>query len=451
MDTDVTEYYNNDSIISAPTNGQSFYGQDANYIGNQASYTDNGDGTISDNVTWLMWQKDMGSKTSFDAAKNKADTLTLGGHSDWRVPTIKELFSLARYSGRVMGDNAVDLFIDTLYFNHPIGNTQLGEREIDAQTWSSTEYVGLTMGGDSTVFGMNFVDGRIKGYPKYEPPLGTVPMTMYFRLVRGNPDYGINDFVDNNNGTITDQATGLMWQQADDGTTRDWENALAYAEGLTLAGYSDWRLPNAKELHSIVDYTRCRDVTQSAAIDPLFSATSFADPNGVAGQYGYYWTGSPMKDGPNPYSQAVYIPFGEAQGRMNNNLLDAHGAGALRSDPKTGNPNDYPQYFGPQGDVQYVFNYVRCVRDAGATNREQGNLELDLKVYPNPASDLIVLAAQEPFTRVSLYNSLGEEVLRRETTTSRLTLVVQEVPAGVYCLYVEVGEKRSVRQILIQR
>lgn len=43
--------------------------------------------------------------------------------------------------------------------------------------------------------------------------------------------------------------------------------------------------------------------------------------------------------------------------------MDVHGAGAQRSDPKSGNKNDYPQYFGPQGDVRYVYNYVRSVRD----------------------------------------------------------------------------------------
>ena len=48
---------------------------------------------------------------------------------------------------------------------------------------------------------------------------------------------------------------------------------------------------------------------------------------------------------------------------MNGNLLDVHGAGCQRSDPKSGDINDYPQYFGPQGDVQYVYNFVRGVRN----------------------------------------------------------------------------------------
>jgi len=363
VDTGIEDFYNNNNIIFAPNEGQSFYGQDATYIGNQPSYSSNGNGTITDNVTGLMWEQDMGTKISYADAFTKANASTLGGYSDWRVPTIKELYSLILFTGKIMGAEAEEMFIDTTYFIQELGGVSNGEREIDAQTWSSTEYVGLTMNGDETVFGVNFIDGRIKGYPKYQPPQGTVPGTMYFRMVRENTSYGINDFIDNGDGTISDLATGLMWQQSDDGTMRDWETAIPYAEDLTLATYSDWRLPNAKELQSIVDYTRSPQTTSSPAIDPIFSTTEINDPDGYSGQYPYFWTGTSHLDGANPYSSAVYIAFGEAQGKMNGILMDVHGAGAQRSDPKSGTANNYPEYFGPQGDVRYVYNAVRCVRD----------------------------------------------------------------------------------------
>ena len=364
VDTGVKEFYNSSAEIPAPAAGNAFYGQDATYRENQPSYTDNGEGTVTDNVTGLMWQKNMGTKISFANAAIKADTLTLGGYSDWRIPTIKELYSLILFTGKVSGANAITKFIDTEYFDQPLGNSSTGEREIDAQTWSSTQYRGLTMRGDTGVFGVNFIDGRIKGYPKYKPGSGnSIPNTMYFRMVRGNTEYGTNDFTDNMDGTISDAATGLMWQKADDGKARDWENALSYAENLSLAGYSDWRLPNAKELQSIVDYSRCPSVTNSAAIHPFFSTTSMTDPSGASGQYPYFRTSTTHHDGINPNSSAVYIAFGKAQGKMNGELMDVHGAGAQRSDPKSGNPSDYPQYFGPQGDVRYVFNFVRCVRN----------------------------------------------------------------------------------------
>ncbi len=50
-------------------------------------------------------------------------------------------------------------------------------------------------------------------------------------------------------------------------------------------------------------------------------------------------------------------------GYMNGSWLDVHGAGAQRSDPKQGNPADYPYGRGPQGDAIRIYNYARCVRD----------------------------------------------------------------------------------------
>ena len=56
-------------------------------------------------------------------------------------------------------------------------------------------------------------------------------------------------------GTVQDLARGLTWQQQNDGTTRTWEAALSYCEGLSLGGYSDWRLPHVRELESITSDT----------------------------------------------------------------------------------------------------------------------------------------------------------------------------------------------------
>lgn len=52
---------------------------------------------------------------------------------------------------------------------------------------------------------------------------------------------------------VTDQLTGLMWVRAPDSITTTWSNALASANGLTLCGFSDWRLPNVNELESLVN------------------------------------------------------------------------------------------------------------------------------------------------------------------------------------------------------
>lgn len=385
--TGTVDFYSDNSVISEPQSNDPFYGQDAHYIKNSPAYNDNGDGTITDNVTGLIWQKDMGDKISWYDAFTKADTLSLGGYDDWRMPTIKELYSLIKYTGQSGGETAIEKFIDTTYFDQPIGDTSIGEREIDAQTWSATKYVGLTMNKDSTIFGVNFIDGRIKGYPQYDPRTAE-ENKMYARMVRSENSYGINKFVDNGDGTITDTATGLMWQASDNGIKRDWEGALSYAENLEYAGHSDWRLPSVKELQSIVDYTRSPQTTNSPAIDPLFTCTEINDPDGNPGHYGFYWSATTHLDGNVPESNGCYVSFGEAQGKMTTpmgtNLMDVHGAGAQRSDPKSGDSASYPQFFGPQGDVRYVYNFVRVVRYAEVSTSiknsyEKSSMNLNVK------------------------------------------------------------------------
>jgi len=358
-----TNFCSDTSTMAKPKPGEAFYGQDAQFPANEPSYTDNGDGTVTDNVTGLMWQRQMGEKISFDDAAKKAKASRVGGHTDWRVPTIKELFSLIDYTGRAAGERAGTLYLDTKYFEQPLGDAAKGERPIDAQTWSSTQYVGRTMHNDETVFGVNFIDGRIKGYPKFDPRTHE-PKKMYFRLVRGNTAYGQNKFIDNHDGTVTDAATGLMWQKADSGSGMDWKTALKYAETLRLAGRSDWRVPTAKELQSIVDYTRSPQTTHSAAIDPVFQATKIKNPEG-RDNWAYYWSSTTHLEDHTSETQAAYVAFGMAEGKMFDTLMDVHGAGAVRSDPKSGSAKDYPQYQGPQGDERVVFNMVRCVRYAG--------------------------------------------------------------------------------------
>lgn len=65
-------------------------------------------------------------------------------------------------------------------------------------------------------------------------------------------------YTDNGNGTVTDGATGLTWQKEDDNIKRQWTDAVSYCRGLSLAGYSDWRLPDVNDLLSLIppgDYT----------------------------------------------------------------------------------------------------------------------------------------------------------------------------------------------------
>jgi hypothetical protein len=351
-------------VLDASMPGEALSGQDAQYQGPPMNFRDNGDGTISDLQTGLMWQKTPGldRKVTFDEARREARELRLGGHSDWRLPTLKELYSLINFSGG-MGHRPSKPYLDTDYFDFAYGDPRKAEREIDAQYWSATEYVGRTMNGNATVFGVNFADGRIKGYPRDETPRGL--NRQFVRYVRGPRGYGVNQFIDNGDGTVMDSATGLVWQKADSGRTLNWPEALAYAEALELAGTNDWRLPNAKELQSIVDYSRAPDAIDpdqvGAALDPIFDLTEIES---------YFWTSTSHLEVPGRSfgGQAVYIAFGRAMGWMgppggrSKQFLNVHGAGAQRSDPKIGDPRRFSQGRGPQGDDIRIWNYVRCVR-----------------------------------------------------------------------------------------
>jgi len=324
------------------------------------SYVDNGDGTISDLVTGLMWEKDMGDAVTWAEGMAGAENAMTGGYTDWRMPTMKELFSLILYSGQALGEDHVRFFIDDQYFDHPLGE----DREIDAQTWSSSSYDGTVMNNNLDVtFGVNFVDGRVKAYPQIQGK--------YARYVRGSVNYGTNDFRNNNDGTISDFATGLMWSESDSSSDFDWEGALAYAESMSFAGYTDWRLPTIKELNSIVDYSKSQG--EPALNESVFQITRIKDTEGED-WYPYFWSSTTLRDGNIPGRGGVYQTFGRAlavAGWMGE-LMDAHGAGAVRSDPKSGDRNDYPKHeTGFQGDLQYVYNYVRLVRDIDLPNDER--------------------------------------------------------------------------------
>lgn len=354
-----------------PLPGQSVYGQDANYVGYQADYTSSEDGTVTDNVTGLTWTSSPGKKVSYQKALDISESLTIGGYTDWRLPTIKELYSLIDFSGvdpdvNSTSDASLEPFINTDYFDFTYGDIDAGERIIDSQFVSSTLYTSTTMFGNETVFGVNFADGRIKGYPLYDMK-NNDEKKFYALYVRGNTSYGQNNYIDNEDGTITDLSTGLMWMKADSGQGMDWENALAYGEESTYAGYDDWRLPDAKELQSIVDYSKSPQGTNSAAINSVFDISEIEDELGRQ-NYPFYWSSTTHISSQRGGIAAVYIAFGEALGYMEDRrsgqmkLLDVHGAGAQRSDSKSGDASMYPSGRGPQGDVVRIENYVRLVR-----------------------------------------------------------------------------------------
>ncbi|MEK6545569.1 MAG: DUF1566 domain-containing protein, partial [Nitrospinota bacterium] len=91
------------AMLKLPDTGQTgdyttTFGEDSDYTINPPSYTDNGNGTITDNVTGLTWQKeDDNIERAWDNANTYCDDLTLGGYSDWRLPSDMELMSIVNY------------------------------------------------------------------------------------------------------------------------------------------------------------------------------------------------------------------------------------------------------------------------------------------------------------------------------------------------------------------
>ena len=375
--TNQTKFFNNSTETTAQSVGDDFYGQNANYPGTTPSYKDNGDGTVTDLVTGLMWQQSFdhngdGSinaddKLSYSDILSVVNTDTTGGYNDWRVPTIKEMYSLMMFNGRdissVTGDDTEGLtpFINTDYFDFAYGDTEANERLIDVQCATTAIYVSDEV--SETVFGVNLADGRIKGYGTEMN--GQDKMYNYL-LVRGRETYGINEFIDNGDGTITDAATGLMWMQDDSGTPMVWKDALSYAENFEYAGYSDWRLPDAKELQGIIDYTKSPATNNSAAIDDVFNCTVIKNEAGED-DYPWYWSSTTHESESDGMEGgwAVYLAFGRCMGNMGTDTwTDVHGAGAQRSDPKDGDSTEFEDGHGPQGDAVRIYNYVRLVRYA---------------------------------------------------------------------------------------
>ena len=216
------------------------YGQDADYKGFDPSYESGAEGTVIDKVTGLMWQNTIaradngtGLELSWQDAVNYCNNLSYAGYSDWRLPSIVELLSIAYF-------DRYDPTLSTSYFRHdPVDH------------WSST-----TCATDPDyVWSMDFFGGwaHIRNTKTANGDLSTSK----FRCVRG-PAYSFE-------GEI-----GLMWQAEEDGTITTWSEALSYCENLDDEGYTDWRLPNYRELATLVHYEQ---------VDPS-----------LEGDTSYYWS-----------------------------------------------------------------------------------------------------------------------------------------------------------------
>lgn len=208
------------------------FGEDSDFSGSGPAYVDNGNGTITDQVTGLMWQKTDGGEMTWEKAREYARNLRLGGHQDWRLPASMDLFSILNHDrhGPAM---------DTRFFTRT-----------EAQYWWTDSPLA---GDDSKVWLVN-AGGGIGAHSQRETTSAGGNRAVHVRCVRGDSPFGRGPILrDNGDGTVTDEKTGLMWQKTTPDQAMTWEQALTYCGELKLAGQSDWRLPNIKELRSVSD------------------------------------------------------------------------------------------------------------------------------------------------------------------------------------------------------
>ena len=276
------------------------------------SYLDNGDGTVTDLNTGLMWEKkgDDGGLHDRDLAfmwsdlyleNPNTDTIWdwldhinaeggmgFAGHNDWRVPNVQELLSIVDFGRHFMAVDPV-FNLGCVPDCTPTTCSCTGFENY----WASTTLASGADGAWLVGFGAGNVSGSnkrslasvraVRG-GRTAPVLPATGQTAsYTANTNGVPDAIVADdgnvqagraarFVDNGNGTIADLNTGLLWEKksADGGlhdqsrrypwsstgedTIWEWLDQINAEGGTGFAGYHDWRIPNAKEMLSIAQF-----------------------------------------------------------------------------------------------------------------------------------------------------------------------------------------------------
>lgn len=326
------------SMLLLPDTGQTnsyttTFGEDHDYSINPPSFTNNGNGTITDNVTGLMWKQADDGEMIYENAAPFCDALSYAGYTDWRLPSPMESFSIIN-----------------LQNNNPALNTTYFTSSAAEYWWTNMVQV-----GDNTKIWCTNTGGGIGNKPKAETISAGGTFKYHTRCVRdvATPMVIPNHFTDNGNGTITDNLTQLVWQKVPSIGVYNWEQAIAYAEGLNLASFTDWRLPNIKELQSLND---------ESVSNPSVNSTFF----GSLGVHNY-WSSTTLKPNTANPASAWY---------WNTQL------GITTYDLKTNS------------------NYVICVRGI-PTSLSNLDVIVDsytIKAFPNPFS-----------TKFQLTNSKGSE------------------------------------------
>ncbi|MFV8333519.1 DUF1566 domain-containing protein [Flavobacterium sp. GSP14] len=353
------------------------FGEDNDYSINMPSFTNNANGTIIDNVTGLMWQQADGGEMTIESAYTYADNLVLGGFSDWRLPTPRESFSILNHQN-------TNPALNTTYFT----NTNAG------YWWTNTYQT-----GDNTKVWVTNAGGGIGNKPKSETISAGGTSKFHARAVRDitTPAVISNHFTDNGNGTITDNLTQLIWQKTPNATAVTWENAITYAEGLSLASANDWRLPNIKELQSLND---------ESLSNPSVNQTFFGSI-GVKN----YWSSTTVQN------QTLNAWFWNTEFGITT--------------------------FG----LKTTVNYVICVK-GNPVNLAINSVDLKskIKVFPNPVTSKITIENAVGNEYFKLYNEIGLEIFYGKNIEKK---DFSDLLKGIYILEIK-GETDSKIKLIKQ-
>lgn len=267
-DTGQEQCSDNEKFISCQNPLGDFFGQDANYTTNPMNFTDNKNGTITDNVTGLIWMKcpagisddkcETGQATPMNLTKAilYCDELVLAGYSDWRLPKVVELQQIVNYG-------VFSPAIDSVFFPKTV------------VAIPKSLYWAIGLFNNTYTLCVDFMDGGVHSEDQSS--------NRYVRCVRKQPPE--QEFKYNGDGTVSDLSTGLMWLSKPVEGLFNWQKALKYCENFSFAGYTDWRLPDIKESATLLsignDYIYISGLL-------LWSSTSDSEQPANA----FYWSNS---------------------------------------------------------------------------------------------------------------------------------------------------------------
>jgi hypothetical protein len=232
---------------------------------NPASYTVSGSGIVHDNVTCLDWATTAGASSDFATNQTYCTGLGTGGYGDWRLPTRVEMASIVDFAKS--GDA-----LDPIFGKQPSGYYRTGS------AWYETV---LGINGNTGNMARRWIYNMGSGLTSNDYfPTSTASVL----CVRGN---GTGEAVDAlaveppdhyaiAGGEVTDNYTGLVWQQAYSPASMAWSAAAGYCAGLALNGHT-WRVPSLNELASIVDEARVGNGKPAPGAQGAVNLTAFPD------------------------------------------------------------------------------------------------------------------------------------------------------------------------------